>query len=276
MKTIFEYVDYRKYLADYYDHMKGSTKFFTYRYFSQKAGFKSPNQLQLIIQGKRNLTESALFRICGFVKLNQSEIEYFKDLVAYNQAKTLEERNFHYQKLLGNKKCENIRSLEQAQFEFFTKWYHAAVRELVAFPLFRGGEQEIAKRLWPDVTPAQVRKSIALLERFGLIKKNPDGTFSQTAGGITVSPEVHSMALVQYHQEMLEISRRALSEHPFEDLNVSSVTVGVSKQTYEAIRVELEQFRKKILVMASEEKAAERVYQLNFQLFPLTKKESRE
>ncbi len=274
MEPIYQYTDFRTYLADFYGHMKKTTRFFTYRYFSQKAGFKSPNQLQLIIQGKRSLTEPALFRLCDILKFNQTEIEYFKDLVAYNQAGSLEEKNFYYQRLLGNRKCENIRALEQDQFEYFTKWYHAAIRELAAMPGFKGDENDIAKKLWPQITPAQVRKSISLLERFGLIRKNPDGTFTQTVGGVTVSPEVRSLALVQYHQEMLEISRRALQEHPLEDINVSSVTVGVSKQTYEAMRAELDLFRKKILAMASAEKAPERVYQLNFQLFPLSKKEN--
>jgi uncharacterized protein (TIGR02147 family) len=271
MKSIYHYTDFRQYLKDHYEHMKKTTKYFTYRYFSQKTGFRSPNQLQLIMQGKRNLTEKALFRCASALGLNPSETEYFKDLVGYCQAKAIEEKNFYYTRILANKKTATTKEVERGQFEFLTNWYHAAVRELIAITPCNNDYNEIAKKIWPEVTPGQVKKSVELLEKFGLIEKGPDGTFKQTSGGVSVGNEVRDLALVKYHQGMLEISKQALKEQSHEDINISAVTMGISKETYTRIRNEIDEFRRKIRDIAAEDKSAERVYQLNFQLFPLSK-----
>lgn len=272
MRSIFEYTNYREFLNDYYKEQKEKTRYFTYRYFSEKAGFKSPNQLQLIIQGKRNLTESALFRVAEVLKLNSAEMDYFRDLVGFGQAKSVEDKNFYYQKLLTNKKSPNIRELEREQFEFLTNWYHAVVRELIACTGFSGDFEAMAKQAWPQLTAAQVRKSVKLLEKFNLIKKNEDGTYSQTSGGVTIGPEVRDVALVKYHTGLLEISKRVLKELDYSEFNISSVTVGVSEETYRTMRDELDRFRKRILNLAAEDKKPERVYQMNLQLFPFSQK----
>lgn len=273
MKTIFEHTDFREYLKAYYEHRKKNTRYFTYRYFSQKAGFKSPNQLQLIIQGKRNLTERAFFRCAEALGLNPAETEYFRDMVGYGQAKTIPEKDYHYQKLMNNKNCANIKVLDKDCFDFLANWKHGAVREMIAIMDFRGDYEKLAKNIQPAITSAQAKKSVALLERFGLIKKEADGRYVQTTGAVEPSRDVRRMALVKFHREMLSLSRDVLAERPSEEFNISGVTLGVSARTRDKIQAEIDAFRKKVLNMAAEESEPERVYQLNLQLFPLSKKD---
>ena len=47
--------------------------------------------------------------------------------------------------------------------------------------------------------------------------------------------------------------------------------MGISRETYERIVKELDDFRHKIISIAAEDKNIEQVYRLNLQLFPLTK-----
>ena len=42
MRDLFEYINYRRYLADYYRSRKEELPAFSYRYFCNKAGIKSP------------------------------------------------------------------------------------------------------------------------------------------------------------------------------------------------------------------------------------------
>ena len=42
MINIFEYQNYRLYLKDYYQEQKSTKKYFSYRYFSKKAGINAP------------------------------------------------------------------------------------------------------------------------------------------------------------------------------------------------------------------------------------------
>ena len=60
MQSIFEFIDYRKYLDIYYKEQKEKTHFFSYRYFSQRAEIASPSFLKHVIDGKRNLTRPVI------------------------------------------------------------------------------------------------------------------------------------------------------------------------------------------------------------------------
>ena len=47
--------------------------------------------------------------------------------------------------------------------------------------------------------------------------------------------------------------------------------MGVSKNTYDRIVGMIDEFRRKIIAIAAEDKDIDQVYRLNLQLFPLTK-----
>ena len=66
--------------------MKKTRKEFSYRAFSAWAGFKAPNQLQLVILDKRNIALSSLNKYFTVLKLKKSEEHYFELLVKYRQS----------------------------------------------------------------------------------------------------------------------------------------------------------------------------------------------
>ncbi len=53
MPNIFNYMDYREFLEDFYDEQKSANKAFSYQYFANKAGFKSKSFIKLVIDGKK-------------------------------------------------------------------------------------------------------------------------------------------------------------------------------------------------------------------------------
>ncbi len=50
MEPILKYIDYHKFLAEYYYEKKKNARYFSYHYLAQKAGFKSPNFLKQVIE----------------------------------------------------------------------------------------------------------------------------------------------------------------------------------------------------------------------------------
>lgn len=58
----YEYLDYRKYIMDYYIERKSSIGF-TWRAFAQKAKFSSPVYLKQVADGKCNLSSAAAERV---------------------------------------------------------------------------------------------------------------------------------------------------------------------------------------------------------------------
>ena len=55
-----EHLDYRVFLGEYDKAAKENLPAFSYRYFSQKAGYRSPVFLKLVIDGQRNLSGRGL------------------------------------------------------------------------------------------------------------------------------------------------------------------------------------------------------------------------
>ena len=55
---VFTYIDFRLFLKDAFEAVKARAPRLSYRTFAKKAGFSSPNFLQMVIQGKRNLNST--------------------------------------------------------------------------------------------------------------------------------------------------------------------------------------------------------------------------
>jgi len=52
--------------------------------------------------------------------------------------------------------------------------------------------------------------------------------------------------------------------------NISGITMGISKSCYDVLLAELGAFKERVIAIVNRDEASSRVYQLNFQLFPLS------
>src|SRR3569832_712791 len=93
---VLQYSNYRTYLADYYEFKKAQSPIFSHRYFALKAGLSSPNYLKLVMDGKRNLTKKSQMKFATALGLKGLRVEFFENLVFFNQADALSERNAYY------------------------------------------------------------------------------------------------------------------------------------------------------------------------------------
>jgi len=85
MTNVFDYTDYRAFLKSYYEDKKSHTQYFSFRYFSKKAGFSSPSWLKFVINGERNLAQDSIERFITALELKERAGEYFRALVNFNR-----------------------------------------------------------------------------------------------------------------------------------------------------------------------------------------------
>ncbi len=274
MPEISKYTDYRKFLRDYYDEVKSKNHAFSYEVFSQKAGINSKGFVYNVIQGARNLSKSHIFKLSQAMNLNKYESEYFENLVAFNQAKSSKEKNYFYEKMASvksnGKKAWKPQIVRKDQFEFYSKWYHSVIRSLIDMYDFRDDYEWLAKKVYPRIKPMQAKKSVALLEKLGLIKKQTDGIYKVTDKSITTPKEVKNLAVHNFHKETGALALSAISELPIQKRNITGMTLGISKQTFEKMCDQINAFRAKLLQQAEQDQNADTVYQLNFQFFPVS------
>lgn len=271
--NVFRYLDYRKFLRDWYTEKKRSRTSFSFRCFSKRAGFRSTNFFKLVMEGSRNLTEKSLAKFVIGLKLNKQEQEFFQNLVFFNQSKTHEDRDSYYQRMLQSRKFSQLQPIEKQQYEFYAAWYHPVVRELVASKDFDGTAEWLTERIAPPITVSQAERSIKLLETLGMIEKTADNRWKQASSIISTGAEVSSLALFNYHKNLLDLSKDILEQVPAEERDVSAMTLGVMKERIPELKKKIQEFRREVLKLVSTDVHPDEVVQLDIQMFPLTKQQ---
>ncbi|HUI91789.1 MAG TPA: TIGR02147 family protein [Chitinivibrionales bacterium] len=270
MEKIFKYIDYRKFLLDYYNEKKSTTRFFSYRYFSNKAGIKSPVFLKQVIEGERNLTLQTMDKFILALSLNKKEAVFFRHLVQFNQATMAYEKQEHYSVMLSMMDYVNEHRLTADQYIYFDKWYNSAVRELVCLRDFRDNWELIAKSLRPAISPRDAKNAVQLLLRLNLIKKQKNGAYRQVNSAITSGSDVVSLARRSFNSTMLLLARDSNESLPPDTRNISGITMGISEACYEVLLAELAAFKERVISIVNRDENSNRVYQFNFQIFPLS------
>jgi len=272
---IFGYVDYRRYLADYYREQKKRRPAFSYRFFSTRAGLNSTGLYKDVVDGRQSLGRSLIRRFSKAIGHTEREAAYFENLVFFCEATTVEERTEYYRRMLASCGPRTVR-VEADRFEYYSQWYYSAIRALVSCGDFKGDYAGLARRLDPPVRAADARKAVQLLVRLGFVRKNAADAYEVsdqivTTGRLGDSDPVRKLRIVKFQNEMMDLARQALERVPSQRMEMSTVTVSVSAQTANMIKDEVAALRRKVLKMAEEDQAPSRVYQLNHQFFPMSR-----
>jgi len=270
VKQIFEFMDYREYLKLLFDEKKREHQFYSYRLFSQKAGFKSPNFLKLVVDGDRNLTKESVFKVAKAFGFNKKETDYFENLVFLNQSKTLDEKNTYLTRLMRHRLRSDPRKMEESEYEYYSNWYNPVIHELVTAVDFKDDFRKLAATVVPPVTAIDAEKSVQLLLRLRFILKRADGRYEKTSASLTTGPQVRSVAVANYHKAMMQLASESIERFSSDQRDISSLTISVSDEMYKTIIEKLQVFRKELLELAETVRKPAKVAQLNLQFFPLS------
>ena len=269
---IFLYTDFRKYLYDFYEAEKKRNPHFSHRYIAQKVGFSSSGFFSKIIQGKTNISNELALRFADFLKLKKNEADYFGLLVLFNQAKSHADKKRWFEKIVAFSKSK-VKIVEVSQYKFFEKWYYVAIRELMAFFPFRGDYKQLAKMMDPPISPSQAKKAVRLLEHLDLIKKDENGVYSLSDVLISTGYDAKTLAINNFQLATLDLAKESIDRFTKEERDISTLTLSFSKEIYETIHERLKGFRREILELVKNDPGrVDKVYQVNFQIFPLSRR----
>jgi uncharacterized protein (TIGR02147 family) len=272
MKPIFNYLEYRDFLKDHYEFNKQKYPFFSFRYIALKTGLDASFYVK-VLQKQMHISRKAIDPICHFLGFGKKESDYFKLLVNFNRAKQGEKSREYFEKLLELRE-PRTQKLDRQAYEYFSSWYHVAIREFLNGHPFSGDYKELAEKLDPAITVAQARKAIALLEKLSLIKKNDQGTYVLTDQFVSTGESWNSLAIENFQRQAIRLAGESIARIPKKNRETSTVTVSISSKCFDAMKERLREVRKELLEMARLDDKPEGVFQVNFQVFPLTKLES--
>jgi uncharacterized protein (TIGR02147 family) len=271
---VFRFRDYRAFLRALYEHKKKSEYGFSLRAFSKRAGLRSSNYLKLVMDGDRNLTPEMAARFAAACGLSGQASEYFCELSSFNQARHATAREQAYARLRRFRRYRKAHRLDPAQEAYYGQWYIPAIRELCARPDFREDAKWIGRTLTPKVAPRDVQRAISVLLDLGLLARDAQGRLVQSEALVETAEGALSHHVVSFHRAMLERAGEALDSVPREEREITSLTLCLSEAQLSELKQRLTRLREELLHVFQSDADAQRVVQLNFQLFPLSKKES--
>jgi uncharacterized protein (TIGR02147 family) len=265
-----KFLDHREYLGAVYRALKQSFGAYSYLRFTEDLGFGRCNALYLVIHGERPLTVKGAQKIVSALGLRALERQYFLKLVEFAHLTDSAAREAAFDALVALKSRALPTVLEKRQLAFYDDWYNAAILELLASPDAVDDPDWIAARLLPRVAPAKVRQSLVLLQELGHL------TFDvyrkrlvPTEQVLTTGSEVIGMAVVRYHQQMIELGKESITRVEQSERDVSGLTVRVSKELKSKLKAEIIAFRQRIMELSKTVKDSDEIVQLNIQLFPV-------
>lgn len=270
MLNVFDYTDYRILLGDLYKEKKDEWPSFSYRYICNKVGFASAGFFTNILNGKRNISDELIFKFAELFNFSRLETEFFELMVHYDQSKEIEQRKYYHNKMIASRKSA-ICELTAEQNEYFSTWYNVAIKELLNYFPFCGDYEALAKMISPPITQLQAQNAVELLLKLNLIKRDND-QFIVTDKTVTTGLQTSLASIHHFQRATLDLARTAIERFDKNDRSISTLTLNVSCSQFKAIEEKLAEFRLELLEMAKNDpECSERVYQFNFQIFPLTK-----
>ncbi|MBN1129187.1 MAG: TIGR02147 family protein [Chitinispirillaceae bacterium] len=271
LPSVFQYTDYRRFLLDVLPLLRNEGKKLSYRTICNTIGIKSTGHFTLVLQGKANISIPLAMKFAQFLKLKKREVEFFLTLVLFNQAKNHSDKNDYFLKMISFKESA-VRLVNADQYAYYDKWYHAVIRALLEIVPVKEDFSEIAKLVDPPVSAEEAKKSIELMVNLRLVEKDGAGNYRPAEAVIDSGPAIGSLAVTNYAINLLDLGKQAFDRFPLQERIFSWSTLGVSEKGYEQVVQELREFRRKVYEIARNDQSANRIYQVNIQAFPVSRR----
>lgn len=267
-EKIWDYSDYRQALGDFLIAERALRPQFSLRWFAQRAGFSSHSFPGLLVAGKRNLGEEGLERLAKALRLKGRASTYFRALVRHNQSKTPADREVTLEALKKIRAGRDAHRLRKDQWEYYDRWWHPVIRELVAYAPWRGEYGRLGAMLTPPISSDQAKASVELLERLGLIVRGANERWIQTdsvVSSVDVPGAVLREARTQYLLRAVEASERL----PPTERHASWAVLAMGRKTFQEVSRILDEVRQRALAEAVMDPDVDGVYVVSLQAFPI-------
>lgn len=267
MINIYDYLDYRAYLNDYWQTVKEEKPYFSIRFIANKVGL-SPGYILKVMQSKVHLGAKNIPAFCDLLKISDNEKIYFEELVYFGREKNEKELERRYYRL-SEIKGIRMRTVADNSVEFYKNWYNMALRSLISFyPFYGKNFKQLGSFLSPPITAKQVKESINLLEKLKMIKKDEYGVYILTETFISTGEKWMSPIIRKYQQQNIALAGESLERHKKELRDISTVTMTFGLKSMPELSERIKKFRRELLMMSSDISDEDSVLQLNIQVFP--------
>ena len=264
-----DFQDYRKFVHNWFLFKKSLRSGFSYRQFSSMLGLKSPNYLQLVIQGERNLSDDLAEKFAVLAKLSEGDRIYFCALVRLAHAATDQIAQEAVKQMLVARKKMTTTYLEKVKTEILSHWHHMLVREAVGLKDFEPSGEYISKKLSGLVTPSQAEASLQLLLSAELLVRDQNGKLKAADTVLDTGDGIFSYQMMQQtHGETLKVWGENLARLNPKEQELGLIHIPIASEKIPELRKRIRQFQDEVIGWLESETEADRLVQLGTYLIP--------
>jgi uncharacterized protein (TIGR02147 family) len=262
------YLDFRSYLRDWFRYRREIQPGYSMRSFARNPalGISSTSFMTNLIKGARNLTQRQRLAFIKALKLEGADAEYFDSLVQFNQAKTLDEKNYFFTHL-SRHRGSRAKLLQEGQHAFFTEWHHSVIWNYLGLQGSEATPARIARHLAEELPPEKIQESLDLLLGMGLIKRTANG-YDISERHLMTDKSVLGQVAKDYHRAFLRLASGALDRYPPEKRQFKVLNFTVSDKGFAAVKQRIEAFLQEVREIVDRDEDMNQVNVLSMQLFP--------
>ena len=262
---IFEHFQYRTFLKAQLSDRKKNNPRYSQRAFAKFLGV-SPGQFNLVLQGKKRISQETAIKIASRLSLKDKEKDFLCTLVQLESAKTPEVKEFISKRLQEIHPRETFYLLELDAFKVISNWYHYAILEMTDLDYFKSDSKWIAKRL--GISKEEAELALERLERLGLLHKKNE-RWLKTNEFVVTKSEMKNEALRKFHRQILEKALDSIESQSIEERELGSMTMSIDPSKIKEAKKRMLQFRLEMAKFLSKGKKTE-TYVFSTELFKLT------
>lgn len=204
--NVFRYLNYRTFMTDFYESKRSQDPNFSHTTWCLKAGFRSRSQLRLIMQGRRDLTAPALPLVVKALELTKTKAKFFELLVQYDQAQTLEERDFYLKQIFKHTPEEEKPKVDA--YRYLMSWHVPQAFVYLGLNSVERTAEGLAKAL--NLSLPETEEIIDCLLRLKLIEKH-EQTLIAVDHDVVVPDQTAHLAVQMFHRKSLQKAIEAIT-----------------------------------------------------------------
>ena len=260
--------EHREYLQQEYEARVIRRPFYSQRAFARDIEL-SASSLNEYMKGRIRLSNGRVLQISKTIGLDSEQRQHWLDLLEVKYGKTLEAKKDSELRVKCRLQSQN-HSISVDQFKVISEWFHLAYVELIQMDACEYSNLKAAAAVL--AIPVRTLKiAVKRLEALALIKKDAAGIYSVNPS-TQLGDSIPSIAVRQFHKQMIKKAATALDEQPMERRFASSTMLALPKAEVDKIMIDIKSLALRYLdphLAQAKNTKKDSLYCLTFQFFDL-------
>ncbi len=271
MSKIYDYLDPVNFINDKFKEIKERNSGFSLRAWARQLGMKSHGPLHAILKKQRSIPKKLTPFLIKSLKLSGEEAKYFEALVDFHRAKTPQEKDFYKEKLdkLSPVPLREINDLEA--YRYITDPVHITLAEMTQLEGYQHDPAWIKQHYRVNQNMRDIETVMNRLTQLGVIKKQ-GRKIIKPVEHIYTKYDIPSSAIQNYHKQCSQFAIDQISEQSVDQKEFNAIAFNIDTEDLPEIKSRIRDFVNDLIEeYEAKPGKGDQTYQLNIQLFSLTK-----